>query len=104
MTIAITPQPSAIEDSAVPRRRLDVGEYAIDGEAVLLDRRTNAMHLLNRTAWVVWSHCDGVSTRQRLSQALCDAFAVDRKTADMHVARVLEQLTDSNLLGDENPV
>jgi len=101
MTMASTTQPSIVEDCRTPKRRLDVGEFQIDGEAVLLDRRTNAMHFLNRTAWIVWSNCDGVFTRRQMSQALCETFAVDKETADMHVARVLEQLTDSSLLGDE---
>ncbi|HXH82322.1 MAG TPA: PqqD family protein, partial [Candidatus Tectomicrobia bacterium] len=74
------------------RRRSDVRSRVVDGEAVVLDRRRQLVHQLNRTATHVWERCDGRHTIAELGGELAEAFDVDRVTASRDAAAILRQL------------
>ena len=63
--------------SVLPRRRVDVDQSTLDGEAVLYDRRTGCTHRLNATALAVWRGCDGGSTTEDLATKLTEIYEVD---------------------------
>ena len=48
-----------ITETSVPSRAPDTYVVELDGEAVVLDEQANRLHLLNRTATVVWNCLDG---------------------------------------------
>jgi hypothetical protein len=81
-----------------PRRRSDVHARLVDGEVVVLDRKTDLVHQLNATASFIWQRCDGRATRHDMAAQLVEAFEVDADTATAAVASALEQLARLGLL------
>jgi hypothetical protein len=57
----------------------------IDGEAIVLDETQNRLHLLNATATLVWSCCDGSGTIAAIAHDLADAVGLE-------TARVTDEL------------
>ena len=49
----------SITETSVPARSADTFVVELEGEAVVLDERANRLHLLNRTATLVWNCLDG---------------------------------------------
>ncbi len=47
---------------------------ALGTEWVLYDPDTQKLHVLNLTAALVWSHCDGAHTVDALVRAVAEAF------------------------------
>jgi hypothetical protein len=91
-----------------PQRRADVNVRMVDGEVVVLDRRSNLIHQLNPTASYIWDRCDGRSTVAEIADQLAAAFDVDAKTAIQDVATTVMQLQSRGLLeslhhGPESP-
>jgi Coenzyme PQQ synthesis protein D (PqqD) len=82
----------------VPRRRSDVRARSVQGEVVVLDRRADLVHQLNRTAGFIWERCDGRTTPQDIADQLVEAFAVDAGTAAASVTAALQQLEQLGLL------
>jgi hypothetical protein len=80
----------------------------VDGEVVVLDRRSDLIHQLNPTASYIWDRCDGQSTVAEIANQLAAAFDVDAKTAIQDVATTIMQLQSRGLLeslnnGPESP-
>jgi hypothetical protein len=91
-----------------PQRRAEVSVRIVDGEVVVLDRRSNLIHQLNPTASYIWDRCDGRSTVAEIASQLAAAFDVDAKTAIQDVATTIMQLHSRGLLeslrnGPESP-
>jgi Coenzyme PQQ synthesis protein D (PqqD) len=91
-----------------PQRRADVNVRIVDGEVVVLDRRSDLIHQLNPTASYIWDRCDGRSTVAEIASQLAAAFDVDAKTAIQDVATAVMQLHSRGLLeslhdGPESP-
>jgi hypothetical protein len=84
--------------SATPVRRNGICGVEIDGELVLLDTSSGALHLLNRTAAAVWSELDGESDIQTIVSELSSAAGVDRARVTADVVELLDQLRRSDLL------
>jgi len=82
----------------IPRRRSDLHARLVDGEVVVLDRKTDLVHQLNATASFIWERCDGRATPQDIAVQLVEAFEVDAHTAAASVASTLEQLARLGLL------
>jgi hypothetical protein len=53
----------------------DVEHVEIDGETVVYDCRTKALHLLDPLATTIWEALDGTCTLRDLSEELAQAFA-----------------------------
>jgi hypothetical protein len=82
-----------------PVARDDVVLRRVGSEWVLFDSRADRAHVLNLTAAVVWTYCDGSLS----SDAIADALA--RELADTEAAairedieRVLRRFADEGLL------
>ncbi len=58
----------------MPAVREDVLFRSLDEEWVVYDPRGQNLHVLNRTAAVVWLHCTGDQTIQEIVNDVHDAF------------------------------
>src|SRR5690349_9485981 len=67
----------------VPVRASRTHTVEIDGEAIVLDEEANRLHLLNASATIVWTCCDGSGTLAEIAADLAEA-----------VGRAPEQLVD----------
>jgi Coenzyme PQQ synthesis protein D (PqqD) len=85
-----------------PQRRADVNVRIVDGEVVVLDRRSNLIHQLNPTASYIWDRCGGQSTVAEIADQLAAAFDVDAKKAIQDVATTITQLQSRGLLESLN--
>jgi hypothetical protein len=68
-------------EPGLPKRRSDVLMREVDGEMVILDRKTGLIYQLNTTASRVWEWCDGSRTATELAEMVVRAFDVDPNTA-----------------------
>lgn len=84
--------------STTPVRRDGICGVEIDGDLVLLDTSSGALHLLNRTAAAVWSELDGEHDVQAIISDLSTAAGVDRERVREDVVQLLDQLRRSDLL------
>jgi hypothetical protein len=71
---------------------------AIEDELLVYDERRDTAHRLNRTAAVVWQHCDGTRTVDDLVEVLRDEIG---EIADEDLVMVtLDELAGNELLTD----
>lgn len=63
-----------IDESLVMRFRATVAAVELDGEAVLLDGDSGAVHTLNPTATLVWLCCDGTARLGEIIDDLADVY------------------------------
>ena len=87
--------------SRLPRRRDDLHVEELDGEAVLYDPRTGAVHRFNATTFMVWKACDGTQRPHDLALGLMEDFSVSASEALRVVRQAIEQLTEKELLVEE---
>jgi len=85
--------------SGLPTARDDVLLQRVGSEWVLFDARRDRAHVLNLTAAVVWTYCDGTHG----SDAIADAIARAVEGPDAHALRndiesVLRRFADEGLL------
>jgi hypothetical protein len=64
-----------IDEDLVMRFRSTVAAVELDGEAVLLDSDSGAVHTLNPTATLVWLCCDGTARLGEIIDDLSEVFA-----------------------------
>ncbi len=60
--------------SACPRRRDEVVFRSLSDEWVLYDPESRRLHVLNLTAALVWSYCDGTYDLRELVRSVRAAF------------------------------
>jgi hypothetical protein len=72
--------PDAITASSRPRARAGCSGVELEGDVILVDDDSGAVHLLNPTARVVWSCFDGSTTIADIARDLDTVFAADRTT------------------------
>jgi hypothetical protein len=89
--------------SSAPARREGISEAEIDGELVLLDTSSGALHLLNRPAAAVWSELDGSRSVEEIVAALSDLARADRTQVREDVLTLLDQLGRVDLLASPPP-
>jgi hypothetical protein len=68
-------------------------------ETLVYDLERNKAHCLNRTSALVWKHCDGKTTVERLAARMRDELATPDAVAVVQLA--LEQLSRRHLLAEE---
>lgn len=84
--------------SFVPVRREGISEAEIDGELVLLDTSSGALHVLDRVAAAVWRELDGTRNIDAIVAELSDAAGAEIDQVRQDVARFLDQLGRGGLL------
>jgi len=92
-----------IDDTFVPRTRAGICGVVIDGETVLLDEHTSAMHTLNQTATVVWGCFDGRGSIGDIVADLADVYPVDGETVRRDVLELARVLGRQGLLDGVAP-
>jgi peroxiredoxin len=90
--------PDAIDATFVPVARADVTIGERDGETVLVDRASGAVHLLNPTAAIVWQCLDGSGTIDEIAADIADVFEQDASDVGGTVVEVVRRFGSQGLL------
>jgi PqqD family protein of HPr-rel-A system len=72
----------------------------LDGELLVYEEQSGAIHTLNPTASVVWSCIDGRATVDDIVAELAVAYGADPRTVEADLLALLGQLRDLGLLDD----
>lgn len=91
---------SQIDGRFVPSPTDAVATVELDGEAVLYDEVTAAVHVLNPTATLVWSCLDGRSSLDEIAGDLATVFGADMASVSSEVLVLVRQLGAKGLLRD----
>lgn len=86
--------------SPCPAARDDVVFRALGGEWLLYDPRSRLLHVLNLSAAVVWSLCDGTHDEAAMVRAVLSGFEdpPDEATAREQVRGTLDRFRAEELL------
>lgn len=87
-----------IDETFVPRARSTLALAELDGEVVLLDEEQGVVHVLNATATLVWSRCDGSASLGEIISGLAASFGADRRAVRDDVMKVAQDFARSGLL------
>ena len=87
-------------DRHIRLRPEDVVWRAVDGEVILLDRRTWSYLTVNGTGAALWDHVVEGTTPEDLVETLVAGFETDRHTARADVDRFLATLREHDLLAE----
>jgi Coenzyme PQQ synthesis protein D (PqqD) len=90
-----------LETYAPRARQEDLVIEGLDGETLVYDMRTHKAHCLNRTAALVWNHCDGRATVGEMAKVLENELSMLVRAEVVWMA--LEQLDKAQLLADHLP-
>ena len=83
---------------SVPRRAPSTHTVEIDGEAIVLDEHQNRLHLLNASATIVWTCCDGSGTLAEIADDLADAVGTPREQLVAELVALARTLGAEGLL------
>jgi PqqD family protein of HPr-rel-A system len=78
--------------------RNDLTMVELDGEAVIYDEESGELHILNPTATIVMSFCDGSVTIREMSAEISRAFGVQTEEVESEVRALLRQFRKAGLL------
>jgi Coenzyme PQQ synthesis protein D (PqqD) len=67
-------------------------------EVIVYDPKLESFHLLNSSAVVVWSMCDGATEPSTMVNEICDLAGLPPATVTADVERILSEFVDKNLL------
>jgi len=83
-----------------PNGRDDLIFRQLDEEWVLYDSTGEKLHVLNRTAAVVWLHCSGEDSVDEIVDAVADAFddEAPREVVESDVKRTIAEFREKGLL------
>jgi len=85
-----------------PRQRSDITRQTIDGEVVILDRRSQKIHQLNEAGSFIWDKCDGATPVSEIVRSVTERFDVEHDVAMADVERAVEELRSLDLLVVDN--
>ena len=81
-----------------PLRRPDIELHELDGEAVVFDARSGAVHRFSAATLFVWDACDGARDVDSMARALSDNFGIDRVEGAALTKKVIFSLSERSLL------
>ncbi len=81
-----------------PLVRQDLVFEQLDGEAILYDPSSGAVHRLSVVGLVVWEACDGTNTIKELAQVVTERFDILHLEACREIARTVSHLDVLGLL------
>src|ERR1035441_7583075 len=73
----------------------------VDGEIVLLDRRSWMYMAVNGSGVLLWKEIIDGAQRSRLVECLCDAYEIDAEVAQRDVDAFLETLRSHSLSAED---
>jgi PqqD family protein of HPr-rel-A system len=82
----------------MPLRSPSVAWEELDGEAVLYDDATGAMHRLNASATAIWVCCDGSAPLRELIAELSEAFRAHAEAIEQEVITLVGDLAGRGLI------
>ena len=87
-------------DKTTPKAREDVVFRSLSKEWVLYDPRTQLLHVLNPTAAIVWSCCDGLGSVEDIAAELRETLteAPDLAQVADDVREALKRFSQEGLL------
>jgi hypothetical protein len=85
-------RPEESLDMATPKARADVVFRSLSKDWVLYDPRSQLLHVLNPTAAIVWTCCDGSVTVEEIAAELSETIA-EAPTQDQILTDVREALS-----------
>lgn len=90
--------PAMTSQDAKPKARTEdvLARELESGETVVYDRKTDAVHCLNRSAALVWKHSDGSRSVRELASLLHGELGLPDEAGVVHVA--LAELGKANLV------
>ena len=92
-----TASPS-ITETSVSSRSAHTFVVELDGEAVVLDEQANRLHLLNRTATLVWNCLDGEVDVAGLAREISEALELPFEQVLAETLSVVTDLAAEGLL------
>lgn len=99
--VEMSAEPIAPRDVGVtfrPQRRDDVADIVLDGEAVLCDEASGALHHLDRIATIVWQCLDGGASIEELAAEFADGFGAAHDIVCNDVLTLVRELGAQGLL------
>jgi len=88
----------AIHGSAVVQPDPHVAWIEIDGEGVLFDERSGALHVLNPMGMLLWQCLDGSATLSEIAADCAAVFDVDLARARRQVLELARDLSELGLI------
>lgn len=86
-------------DGAVPRGRSDLIFRQVGDEWLLFDPTSGNIHVLNLSAALVWSQCDGETPADQMAAAIREAYDQEVPPAGEVYALVMSTLKEFHELG-----
>jgi hypothetical protein len=86
------------DERAVPRCPPTVASAELDGELVLYDEDRRRLIVLNETAALVWSSCDGTRTVGEMIDEIAAAYTMERENVAEDVTGLIDDLMTEDLL------
>jgi len=83
--------------------RSDLSARNVEGEMVILDKRSGKIHQLNSTASFVWNKLDGRRSIPAIVSDMVQEFDVEFEIARADVARVVSDLVRLELVTTSDP-
>lgn len=102
-TLAQVVAPEPVDGDFAPRPAPAVLATELDGELVLLDPRTDRLHLLDQLATLIWNVFDGEVTVDELTADLADAFETPAATVRDDLDGLVRSLRAAVLLDGVEP-
>jgi len=88
-----------IADFVLPTRKASAKEHESSDEVVAYDEEAGRVHTLNRSALLIWRHCDGQTRGHELVAKMPEAFAeVSRVEFAVDLADALEVFRKEGLV------
>ena len=84
--------------SSRPRRRTGLQLRVSGDEAVLVDRSSEAVHVLNDTALALWQLCDGETTVEEMVVAAVGLFDAQERRLERDVLDALDAMASRGIL------
>ena len=81
-----------------PARRPDVWLRQAEGENVVFDPKTGAVHILNATALAIWELCDGETRVGEMVEAICGLSGLPRDVVQEDVERILKEFEQAGIV------
>ena len=85
-----------------PIRNQDVVWRDIAGEVVIAERFSSTVHVLNKTASMIWTLADGTRQPEDIAVAVCSRFDVALEQAQADVEEFCQQLLEAGLLSTKD--
>jgi Coenzyme PQQ synthesis protein D (PqqD) len=92
-----------IDGAFVPRARASIASVEVDGEGVLFDEATGAMHLLSPTATVLFACFDGTGTIDEIVADLAEVYAAPVDVVRADVIEATGRMAEQGLLEGVGP-